>query len=273
MSSVSNIKWTGVRSSPYGIEPFPQPEYWDKAMKTMTGYFSGSTPVAVWGIGEIIFDDTNSGMKMGFPNPAGKYNDDNGKIRFSEEDNYEKYFSYFDSQGIQVFLQVESGFADIGLLIDATFQQYGHHPSIIGFGVDVEWYRSKCDGCKNEPVTDELAKVWEEKVKSYNHSYQLFLKHYNKFQLPPTYRGDIIFIDDTQKFSSYEEFLNEMIDFADYFGTNSVMFQIGYKSDKPWWEQLPQPIPQKIGQDLAQKSSNRDVGVIWVDFTLKEIIP
>jgi hypothetical protein len=272
LSRVLNIKWGGVRSSPYGINPFPQPEEWAKAMKFMAEYFPSSTPLAVWGIGEIDFDSTNRGMKMGFPNPGGKYDDDNGRIRFSDKDEYEKYFSYFDSQGIQVFLQVEPGFADIGLLIDATFKHYGHHSSVIGFGVDVEWYQSQKDGGENASVTDELAAYWEEKVKSYNDSYKLFLKHYDKFQLPSNYRGDIIFIDDTQELSSYKEFLDEMIDFADYFGTNSVMFQIGYESDKPWWNQLPKP-PQKIGQELAQRCSNPDVGVIWVDFTLKDVLP
>lgn len=245
LSSVSNIKWGGVRLSPYGIDPFPQPEEWAKAMKIMAEYFPGSTSLAVWGIGEIFFDGTNSGMKMGFPNPDGKYNDDNGRIRFSDKDEYERYLSYFDSQGIQVFLQVEPGFADIGLLIDATFKQYAHHSSAIGFGVDAEWYKSKHDGDEDTPqVTDKLASKWEEKVKLYNDSYRLFLKHYDTDKLPANYRGDIIFIDDTQEFSSYEAFLDEMTEFADYFGTNSVMFQIGYESDKPWWKQLPKP-PKK----------------------------
>lgn len=286
LSSVSNIKWGGVRSSPYGINPFPQPEEWAKAMKIMAEYFPGSTPLAVWGIGEINFDGTNSGMKMGFPNPSGKYDDDNGRIRFSEEDEYERYFSYFDSEGIQVFLQVEPGFADIGLLIDATFKQYGHHSSVIGFGVDAEWYKSKHDGDEDTPqVTDKLASKWEEKVKSYNDSYRLFLKHYDTDKLPANYRGDIIFIDDTQGFSSYEEFLGEMTDFAKHFEPNPVMYQIGYggkdavkneetgETDKYWWEKLHKPIPQTIGQELAQRCSNPDVGVIWVDFTLKDVFP
>jgi len=285
LSSVSNIKWGGVRSSPYGIKPFPQPEEWANAMKIMAEYFPGSTPLAVWGIGEIFFDGTNSGMEMGFPNPDGKYDDDNGRIRFSDEDKYERYLSYFDSQGIQVFLQVEPGFADIGLLIDATFKQYGHHSSVIGFGVDVEWYQSQKNGGENASVTDELAKDWEEKVKSYNDSYRLFLKHYDKFQLPSNYRGDIIFIDDTQGFPSYEAFLVEMTDFAKYFEPNPVMYQIGYggkdavknketgETDKYWWAKLPKPIPQTIGRELAQqRTSNSDVGVVWVDFTLRDVI-
>lgn len=281
-TSVSNIKWAGVRSSPYGIDPFPQPEYWAQAMKTMAGYFIDSIPVSLWGIGEIDLDSEKKGIKVGFPNTDGKYDDDNGKILFSEEDEYERYLNYFDQQGIKVFLQVEPGFADIGLLIDATFQQYGHHSSVIGFGVDVEWYRSKCNGCENEPVTDELAKDWEEKVKSYNPSYKLFLKHFDKFQLPPTYRGEIIFIDDSQGFKDFDAFLIEMTEFANHFKTNPVMFQIGYdhethhdtgQTDKFWWEKLPKPIPQTIGRDLAKKCSNPEVGVIWVDFTLRDVIP
>ena len=45
------------------------------------------------------------------------------------------------------------------MLIDLLYQQYGHHPSVIGFGVDVEWYRK--DLAKfGKPVTDAEAQAW-----------------------------------------------------------------------------------------------------------------
>ncbi|MDJ0695826.1 LysM peptidoglycan-binding domain-containing protein [Mastigocoleus sp. MO_188.B34] len=293
-SKGSIIKFAGVRSSPYFYypgppEPFPPSEYWAKAMQTMAGYFPSSTPVGVWLVGE--FNDTkntNSGMNMGFPNPGGNYDP---RIRFSDIDKHESYLSYFDRQGVKVFLQVESGYADMKDLIDVTLRQYGHHPSVIGFGIDVEWYKRTSvaleEADKIPPVTDELAQVWEEAVKSYNPSYRLCLKHYHRpswddFKLPKNYRGEIIFINSAQGFSSYQAFLNWMTEFADYFSTNPVMFQIGYddvkndetgKTDKFWWEQLTQPFPQTIGLGLAEKCSNPEVGVIWVDFTLKDIVP
>ena len=300
---VSNIEWAGIRSSPYGFcsEQSPKPEYCDeqnkglppkeyldRAMKTMTGYFSGATPVAVWLVGEFreSTDLLPSGMDMGFPNPGGNYD---SRIRFSDKDEHESYLSYFDDQGIKVFLQVESGDADMKDLIDATFKQYRHHPSVIGFGVDVEWYlRQKVNEPGPDlypPVTDELAQAWEEAVKSYNCSYRIFLKHYHKpsydaFRLPRNYRGDIIFINDSQGFPNYPAFLDEMVEFANFFDTNRVMFQIGYdnkkepdESDKRWWSELSKPIPQTMGNELASRCRNPGMGFIWVDFTLRDIIP
>lgn len=289
-SSGSNIQWAGVRSSPYGVDPnlpepersenFPKPEKWVQAMKTMSGYFPDSTPVTLWGIGEIDFDSpgTRHGMKVNFPKPVGNYDE---LIHFATEDKYESYLSAFDQSEIKVFLLVEPGHASMNDLIDATLKQYGHHPCVIGFGVDVEFYKSMYDGDDNTPpVTDDLAQAWESKVKSYSSSYQLLLKHYAKENLPKTYRGDIVFVDDSQGFDNLEKFVKEMADFAQYFYPNPVMYQIGYddvksdethQSDKYWWSKLPKPIPQKMGEELSKQTKrDQDVGIIWVDFTLRD---
>jgi hypothetical protein len=273
----STIKWAGARSSRYGIDPFPNPEEWTKAISTIANNFPNATPVAVWLVGEIHFDGINSGMEMYFPNPGGNYDP---RIKFSDEDKNESYLNFFDSNGIKVFLQVEPGFADMNDLIDATFKQYGNHPCVIGFGVDVEWYQSQRNGDESTPpVTDELAQAWEEKVKSYNGSYRLFLKHYHKpswpeFKLPKNYRGDIIFVNDSQEHPGYQDFLDEMKEFADFFYPSPVMYQFGYKIDKSWWQELPAPIPQTMGQGLSNQAKvGQDVGIVWVDFTLKCIVP
>ena len=34
-----NVKYAGARSSAYGIRPFPSPDGWTSALKTMAGYF------------------------------------------------------------------------------------------------------------------------------------------------------------------------------------------------------------------------------------------
>lgn len=266
----SKVNWAGVRSSPYGISPFPGPAGWEKAIDTMAGYFPGSRPVAVWLVGEIYFNGTNSGMQMGFPNPGGTYDP---RIRFSATDKYERYLKYFDTHGIKVFLQFEPGFASVKDLIAVTYKRYGHHPCVAGFGVDVEWYRSRCDGCANAKVTDAAAKAWETKVRSLNANYRLFLKHFDKSNLPPTYRGRIIFIDDSLGFANEAQMLDEFEDFADSFYPNPVMFQIGYRQDKPWWSKLPAPIPQTLGEDLAARTSQANCGIIWVDFTLRDVLP
>lgn len=266
-----NIKWAGVRSSRYGISPFPTTAGWTRAMTTMSGYFHGSTPIGVWLVGEILFNATNSGEGFYFPNPGGTWDK---TIQFNSTDENESYLNYFDTHGIKVFLQVEPGFSPMDQLFDIMYTRYGNHPSVIGFGVDVEWYKSQCDGCANAKVTDALAQSWEARVKSLNPNYRLFLKHYDKAYLPPTYRGNIIFIDDSEQNQSYGRFLKKTKEFGDFFYPNPVMYQTGYLSDKTWWKNLAVPIPQTLGKALsAQTRAGQDIGVIWVDFSLRDVLP
>jgi len=264
------VAWAGVRSSRYGISPFPSPSGWGNAMTTMASYFPGSTPVGLWLAGEIEFNGTQSGQHFNFPNPGGTWD---STILFNSTDQNEDYLDYFDTHGIKVWLQVEPGFSPMNQLIDIVWRRYGSHPSVVGFGVDVEWYRSSCDGCSNATVSDSTAQAWEQKVKSVNPNWTLFLKHYDASNLPTTYRGDIIFVDDSEQNGSYDNFKSEMINFANRFYPNPVMFQIGYPSDKPWWSGLATPIPKTIGDDLARLSRQDRVGVVWVDFSLRDVLP
>ena len=43
------------------------------------------------------------------------------------------------------------------MLIDLLYLQYGHHPSVIGFGVDDEWYRKDLSRY-GKPITDAEAR-------------------------------------------------------------------------------------------------------------------
>jgi len=58
---------------------------------------------------------------------------------------------------------------------------------------------------------------------------------------------------------------------APAFFPNLVVFQIGYNSDKPWWSKLPDP-PKTIG-DAIRKRVRQDMAIIWVDFSLREVLP
>ena len=90
--------------------------------------------------------------------------------------------------------------------------------------------------------------------------------------MPPTYRGDIIFVDDSQMLQNFEAMLDEFVNYwSGYFEPNMVFFQIGYNSDKPWWNILDDP-PLDIGDAIAQNIS-QDCGVFWVDFTLEDVLP
>ncbi len=258
-----NVTFAGVRSSNYGIKPFPEPAEWQSAIDAMSGYFPGATPGAIWIVGELKRPKT---CELFFPSEGAAF----ANIGFSETDRHERFLSHFDRAGIRVFLQVEPAHADVPTLIDLVLGRYKHHPCVIGFGVDVEWYREADRPGWGVPVDDETARAWEALVKSHNPSYRLFLKHWDLNWMPPAYRGDIVFIDDGQEVEDLEALLDAFQNrWADHFHPNPVFFQVGYNSDKPWWQRLDNP-PLTIGRELARRVK-QDCGIIWVDFSLRDV--
>ncbi|MFO7888852.1 MAG: hypothetical protein R6V04_00775 [bacterium] len=261
---VSNVIYGGVRSSSYGIYPFPSPSEWEEAMDTIASYFKGSDPCGIWIVGVMGGQKT---CRLEFPSDGLNHKN----ISFHQFDKHESHLSHFDNQGIKVFLQVEPADADIQELIDIVLEKYGHHPCVAGFGIDVEWYRVSENPGWGIPVKDDSAQTWEQKVKSYNEDYKLFLKHWDRRWMPDNYRGDMIFVDDSQGFNTFTDFIDEMTNYwADYFSPNTVFFQVGYSRDQSWWQYLDNP-PYDIGVALADRV-DQNCGVFWVDFTLQDVI-
>ena len=288
-----NIIYSGTRSSNYGPgTPWLSTEQWGSVIKDMKTYFPNSESTMVWIIGSL----SGSGVNLEFSRPdwlteewlAEKPYRSLDNIKFSEptregHEAHETYFDYFDKLGVKVYLQVESGYSDMRTLMDIVMKEYGHHQCIAGFGVDVEWYWGVSED-SGLPVTDELAKLWDEHLKSLNTEYRMFLKHYNANYLPETYRSDIIFVNDSQSFGSingdalgqYDENLDDVLgfvpefkNFADTFAPNDVIYQIGYKPDRMWYYTLEDSIIQSLGEKLAEVTS-QNCGIAWVDFTLKD---
>lgn len=254
------VTYTGVRASTYGVYNLtsePRVTFWKDAITTMSGYFPelNPAPAAIWVVG--VFHDDIEGVGLEFPSNGHSY----PHIRFAESDRHEEYLTYFDTHGIKVFLQVEPGKADVGTLIDLVLDRYGHHPSVIGFGVDVEWF------CYPKPtaVSNAVAQLWETRVQSHKRAYTLFLKHWDIAYMPSNYRGSIVFINDSQNIDNEQKFLNEMDVWAKRFYPNTVIFQYGYPSDKKWWGGLSMP-PQTIGRKLAQQTL-QEFGLFWVNFS------
>jgi len=263
--SPGNVIYAGVRSSSYGIKQFPEPLGWKNAMQVMSGYFKGSVPCAIWIVGKFRWDKA---CHLYFPSDGNEYTN----IEFDALDQYERYLNYFDEEGIRVFLQVEPASADMLTLIDLVLERYKHHECVVGFGVDVEWHRESENPKRGVPVDDGMAKAWEERVKSHNAHYRLFLKHWDRNWMPQGYRGDIVFVDDSQMLEDFDAMLEEFVEYwASYFYPNTVFFQIGYKSDKPWWSKLKNP-PLDIGLAIAQRIKQK-CGIFWVDFTLRDVLP
>ena len=141
---------------------------------------------------------------------------------------------------------------------------------MIGFGVDDEWYQNKTYR-NGKPITDAEAAAWVTQVRTFNSTYQVFLKHWLTSQMPPNYRTGLVFIDDSQGFRSMNAMITEFATWGAYFSPAKVGYQYGYASDRSWWSKLPD-LPKTIGDGILARVSNTS-DLIWVDFTATEIWP
>lgn len=219
----------------------------------------------IWVVG-VIGD--GGGCALNFPSRAGEYPNN---ITFRMRDNNEVYLAAFDRAEIKVWLQVEPGDADVLALIDLVLGRYASHPSVIGLGVDVEWYRYSESNPEGVAVTDTEAQAWSERVRAYNPDYHLFLKHWLTEKMPPVYRTGIVFVDDSQMFSRLNDMVDEFALWGRTFAPAPVAFQFGYPADREWWGVLADP-PVDIGRAILERVPNAQ-GLYWVDFTAYEMWP
>jgi len=256
----------GFRASRVMPGEFPDPEYWSNIGWEIAHKFDNTQAAGIWivstiwGGGECHFH---------FPKPEGS--GDFNNISFSNTDKNEEYLTRFDQDGLKVWLQVESGDANIDTLIDIVMERYSHHECVIGFGVDVEWFfTSSENNWEGRQVTSAEAINWENRIKSYNQNYTLLLKHWLISKMP-VYKGDIVFVDDSQEFSGLNSMKWEFQTWGNAFPDNPVIFQVGYDSDKIWWNNFPDPV-FSIGNELKSSIPNY-AGIVWVDFTIKNVFP
>ncbi len=296
--ATSEVIWSGARSSFYGAHPFPEDSSWTILSKNIQNSTGAPRPVNVWIVGHI---DQNGNCVLEFEQPDFVtivpenvlfLKDIDGGTTGYRINNHAESLTHFDKQEVDVFLQVEPGRADISTLMDIVLKQYGHHSSVIGFGVDIEWYKVETDDHANgtieyendtldwHDVTDSAAEQWEDTLLTYNPEYKLFLKHWLHGILPPTYRGNIMYINDSQDFTWAEEWggaLNEMVReflvWSEFFSEAPVGFQIGYPKDTEWWKEFSDPvktISDEIIAGMNDAGLSQEVGMFWVDFTLRE---
>lgn len=251
----------GVRYSTYGPTYDPGADYWLDVGGRMSDKFDGATPQAIW----IVANYGAGGTTVLFP---GKSNDP--KIHFIDKDDNEEVLDLFDENGMQVWLQIEPGHADVDEVFRLVLDQYAHHQSVIGIGLDVEWYKGG-DDPYGVPVTDEEAERWLALARGYSQNYQLFFKHWDSDWMPPTARDGLVFIDDSQFFDSAESMVAEFVQWADHFAPAKVGFQYGYPDDKHWWGDFDDPAGE-IGKRLLAAAPNTS-GLFWVDFTAIEVFP
>ena len=178
----------GLRASNYGITPWPSPTWWVDSINDMASRWPGSVGEQIAVVVEVAGGGGRNNCWAHFPEPAtgGPW----PSVNWDDIDLFEPVFDAFDAAGIMVWLQVEPARCDVAMLIDLLYQQYGHHSSVIGFGVDVEWYRKDLARF-GKPVTDAEAQAWLADIRSQTPDSAddlLFLKHWLIEKMPENAR-------------------------------------------------------------------------------------
>jgi hypothetical protein len=249
----------GFRFSAYGPERDPGADYWLRVGQEMAARFDGAVPETIWIVSRLHGD----GTALNFPaEPSSPL------ITAAQEDHNQAALDLFDRHGFRVWLQVEPGHAPVEELIHLVLERYGTHPSVVGFGIDVEWYQSTARP-EGKPVSDGEAAAWLAAIRSHNPGYRLFLKHWEAAKLPPTLRDGLLFIDDSQILPTLDAMVAEFAAWGRSFAPAPVAFQFGYPSDRPWWRQLDDP-PGDIGRAILAAVPNA-AGLYWVDFTVLDV--
>jgi hypothetical protein len=87
--------------------------------------------------------------------------------------------------------------------------------------------------------------------------------------MPPTLRDGLLFVDDSQQFTSLDQMVEEFAGWGQFFAPAPVAFQFGYPDDQKWWSAYDDP-PAALGQAILDKVPNTQ-GLYWVDFTVLEV--
>jgi len=196
----------------------------------------------------------------------------------------EEYLDYFDTHGVKALLQIEPYTQSVMSQIVEGMEDHADHSCVIGLGVDIEWYYPEENDGLGRKVTDQNAKLWRAQVQEYGSHYILMLKHFFPPWPPPTERKDILFLDDSQQFPTFERFINETDPTTDWnigyrvwaasFEEAASGMQYGYDdpnggpSDKLWWIKLDDP-QKEIGDSCLSAGPNTKF-LFWVDFTSQD---
>ncbi|MBN2202572.1 MAG: hypothetical protein JW700_00065 [Candidatus Aenigmarchaeota archaeon] len=251
----------GWRSSMYGYQQQKPPSYWVDVAKDISSKFPGTVPGGIWLVGET--DGSGPGTLL-YMKSTGSY----PNIAFEKGDVSEEYLNAFDKANVKVILQVEPMSADINTLIDIVMSQYKHHSSVIGFGVDIEWYGTCNDGCK--PSAEDVIS-WNDKLHSINQNYTLMIKHFEESKLPTGIPSNILIVCDDEENGKLNTLVSEHALMESKFKNNPFGAQYGYPSDKNIWQDMQDPIKQ-LGNAIEDRIG-RPISHFWVDFSIMDLYP
>lgn len=269
--------WAGIRASSYGLREsfgrFPKVSELTDYLGKMESCYEDSTGTCLLIVG--VIGDDNSTCYLDFP-----LSKEIGHAIGEEKDLYESYLTAMDKAGYSVWLQVEPGDADIVELATEVMNHYKHHRCVKGFGIDVEWYKASKNPGRGTPLDKTTARNVLSAVRNVKKNYTVFIKHWvAKYLTEGEPLDGFIYVDDSQGFrekeqTAQERMCQEFADWAENFNPCPVMFQIGYDNDRTKiWGSMTNPA-KELGTAILEECGKRDrtntLGIIWVDFTLKE---
>jgi len=260
-SSLTETKYAGLAIHPAGYQTDYSPSYWVNAANYVSSKVPNSEPIVVWVAGAA---ESGGICHLLFPSPEGSY----PSILFSATDKNEEYLDAFDSAGIKVWLTVEPSDANVETLIDLVLGRYKNHTSVIGCGIDIEWYLLD-EHEEAKPVTNEEATRWLNKIKSYNSSYRLRLVHWKTANMPTLHLKGVIFVDDALDFGSMDTMVNSFKDWGNNFADADVGFSIGFLEDESWWSALSDPAGEIANRLFNEIPNCKEV--YWVSWSITTI--
>ena len=288
---VTGAKWAGIRVSSYGMYDsfgrYPNVDEMLGFAAKMESCYSGSTGSYILIVGTIAEVRTGNVVTGGICMLDFPLSKEIQNATGEEDDAYEAYLTAMDKAGYSVWLQVEPGDADLVELATEVMNRYKHHSCVKGFGIDVEWYEYRTwyetdksgrtrERSTSTKLTASYAKQILAAVQSIDPDYTVFVKHWDERWLPSENDKGLegyIYVTDSQRLYTLDNFCDEFADWAESFPNSPVMFQIGYDADEGIWGEMDNPA-QELGQAILAECKKRnlknDIGIIWVDFTLKE---
>jgi hypothetical protein len=267
------VLYAGLRRSPYGLPTKNGVDgFWVDKTKKYSETISKIS--GVWAqpvIIEIVSGYNDDGTTEVWFNYPKKYRGTTEYMNFSTEQeiDHERALSRYDRSGIKAIIQFEPGNADVVKLIDLANGAFGHHDCIIGYGIDAEWYKAN-SAKAGEVISDQEAKQWLDKVLSINPKYTLFLKHWEPQHLPPNFRHpNLWFLSDSQDYQKMQDLMDNFTFWDTSFAGQTVGYQIGYESDRRWWDKLDDPIVDFSKNVFT--TIPRSKYIFWVDFTADDV--
>lgn len=259
--SPAETKYAGLAIHPAGYQTDYSPSYWVDAANYVSSKVPNSDPIVVWVVGAA---ESGSVCHLLFPSPEGSY----PNIIFSSTDKNEEYLVAFDNAGIKVWLTVEPSDADVETLIGLVLGRYKNHTSIVGLGIDIEWYQLDEEE-EAKPVTNEEATEWLNKIKSYSSNYRLRLVHWKTNNMPTPHPKDVTFVDDALDFSSLNMMISSFRNWGNTFPDDDVGFSIGFLDDEGWWSELSDPVGEIANRLFNEIQNCREV--YWVSWSITDI--